>query len=146
MKSSSCSCTNVYISRCTAPLTLNLNPVWSWVVNITPWCTYLWKRTLVPTWQEAGGKVWTFWKREKSLVPSRNQTPDCPVNSLVTILTTLTRLPTFLYKIKIFSIPKSYNVQQMYLCNPRTVTSFILLNLYAITQFNALARINSFNN
>jgi hypothetical protein len=37
------------------------------------------KEPLVPTKQEAGlapRTVWTLWKREKSLVPAENRTPD----------------------------------------------------------------------
>jgi hypothetical protein len=45
--------------------------------------------------QEAGWApewVWTFLRREKSLSPTRIQTPDHPDQNLVAILTTLPRL------------------------------------------------------
>jgi hypothetical protein len=36
--------------------------------------------------------VWSFWRREKSVVPGRIQTLDCPAHSLVTILIMLSWL------------------------------------------------------
>jgi hypothetical protein len=44
--------------------------------------------------QEAGWvpyPVWMFWRREKTLPPTGIQTPDHPVRSPITILTTLSK-------------------------------------------------------
>ena len=56
------------------------------------------ERTTVPIEQEGGwtpGPIWMFWRREKSLAPTRIPTPDHPVHILVTIPNTLLRLLVF---------------------------------------------------
>ena len=53
------------------------------------------KGSLVPHEQEASltSEPVHMFQREKYLAPTRNQTPDFPAHSLVTIPTELTRLP-----------------------------------------------------
>jgi hypothetical protein len=74
---------------------LNLGPAERQVVNITPRPLCPQERTPIPTELEAGWApelVWTFGRREKSVVPKGFRTPDRPVRNLVTVLTELSRL------------------------------------------------------
>jgi hypothetical protein len=71
---------------------------WRWVVSFTPWLLYTpCKGPLVPIKQESDWaleRVWTVWRRKKSLVIARSEAWffSCPVRSLSTILTMLSWL------------------------------------------------------
>lgn len=61
----------------------------------------------------ARGPIWKFWRREKSCVPVTIWILDCPVYSLVTVLTTLPQFTTYTY---ISSIWNTY----VQMCNIHT--------------------------
>jgi hypothetical protein len=65
------------VGACTAPIILNLGTRWSRVFNLTPRPIYPEESTPVPTDQEIG-------RREKSLAPAWNRTPDRPAHKSVT--------------------------------------------------------------
>jgi len=72
-------------SRCRIvfPLTCNLGCGWKPMVNLTPPPT---ERNQMPIEYDAGQipeMVCTFWRRATFFAPAWNQTPDCPVQSLV---------------------------------------------------------------
>jgi hypothetical protein len=79
------------------------------------------KEPKVPIKYEVGWEaesVWTCWRREKSLVPGRNLTPDRPACTPVTILTTLLQLP----------LPNRVYSQPMSLCNTCTNPHIFTVN------------------
>ena len=70
------------------------------VFNLTTKPLYPQKRIPVPTEQHAElapESIWTYWRREKSLIPARIRTPGCLVRSVVAIPTTLSCLPEILF-------------------------------------------------
>lgn len=60
----------------TAPLILDLDTCWRWVVNLMPQPLYPWVRTPVPEAEWAPEHVWTVWSREKISCPYRNSNPQ----------------------------------------------------------------------
>ena len=77
-------------SRGIAPLILNISNRWRWVVNFMSHMPCVWDRTSVylKVWLSPG-PIWTFWTKERSLAPSRIQTPDLPAHSPYAVLTML---------------------------------------------------------
>jgi len=59
------------------------------LVKIRPWLLYHRQWT---QWIRVPELMWTFWRREKSLVPTGIQTMDHPAHTLVSLLTTLSWL------------------------------------------------------
>ena len=70
---------------CTAPLVLNLDTKWNWVVKFMSWPFYSeinsfsLKRRL--GWHQES--FWSIWRREKRLATAGIQTPACPAQRLV---------------------------------------------------------------
>lgn len=62
--------------RDTAPLILDLDTCWRWVVNLMSQLLYSWVRSLVPEAEWAPEHVWTFCSREKISCPYRNSNPQ----------------------------------------------------------------------
>jgi hypothetical protein len=56
-------------------------------------------------------RVWTFWKREKSVAPKGNGTPDRSANSLVTMLA----CRQFNFNIGFFYVPQNGDLLAIYL-------------------------------
>ena len=77
------------VGACITPLILDLGTRWRCVVNLTSRPLYPEESTPVPTEQETGWApvIWTLCRKEKSLAPARNRTPDRPVHKSVTIPT-----------------------------------------------------------
>jgi len=76
-------------STCKAPLILNLGTRWRWVVNLKLRLLYPREITLIPVVYEAGWAPeldYTFWWKEKSVVPARIWSPDRAACSLVAIV------------------------------------------------------------
>jgi hypothetical protein len=61
-----------------------------------------------PGW--ARGQVWSFWRTEKSFVPTRIQTPDHPDGGIDAILTMLTRPQNFTLE----QVMKAQSLFQLY--------------------------------
>jgi hypothetical protein len=109
-----------------APLFLNVGAMWELVVSFMP-CHYapLQKGTLMSIEWEAGWApelLWTFWRREKSLVPVGIQALDRPAHTLLlSILTMLSQL--HINNNKIQNIDKYLQINLLFHYNP---FSFIL--------------------
>jgi hypothetical protein len=66
-----------------------------------PPCTLHWERTPIPSEQEAEwAPVWTCWRRENLLAPTRIQTLNRPACNLVAIPTML-ECDTFKYSLSV---------------------------------------------
>jgi len=74
------------------PLILNLGTGWNEWLTSCPGC-FMSKKGHPYPHNSASGHVWMFWRQEKSLVPTRIQSPDHPDCSVVNIITVLLQLP-----------------------------------------------------
>jgi hypothetical protein len=71
-----------------APPILNLGTRWSPVINFMPRPLHPRERTPGTHWMRGPPQlVWTLWRKDRSLAPASNQTPDLPPSSLVTTVT-----------------------------------------------------------
>jgi hypothetical protein len=131
-----------YRNRGIAPLILNLNASWRWVVNITSRPFYPLERSTVPINQETGWApegVWTFSENRKYFFPAGIRYRDHPATGLVTTLTELFLLQFIL----ILCTPWGWGETNCYGAWPSGCISFWDIELFTFWSNSFCVRISN---
>jgi hypothetical protein len=130
-------------NRGLAPLILNLNASWRWVVNITPRPFYPLERITVPINQEAGWTpetVWAFSENRKYFFsPAGIRYRDHPAGGIVTILTELFLLQFIL----ILCTPWAWGETNCYGAWPSRYIGFSDIELFTFWSNSFCVRISN---